>query len=104
MDVLERIKELCLSNGWTIYKLAEEAELTGSTLSNMFSRKTLPSLNTLMAICKAFNITPSQFFDKDGVMMTLSEEEQFFIQTLRGLNKSDKALVQTIMNELATRI
>lgn len=57
MDILERIKSLQNERGWTNYQLAQEAAMTQSTLTNMFTRKTLPSLTTLIAICEAFEIT-----------------------------------------------
>ncbi|MEG9430211.1 MAG: helix-turn-helix transcriptional regulator, partial [Christensenellaceae bacterium] len=66
IDVLERILELKNERGWSLYKLADEAMLTQSTLSNMFTRKTMPSLYTLNQICEAFGITMSEFFN-DGV-------------------------------------
>ncbi|MEG9430655.1 MAG: helix-turn-helix transcriptional regulator, partial [Christensenellaceae bacterium] len=66
MDVLERINALRKERGWSIYRLADEAMLTQSTLSNMFTRKTMPSLYTLNQICEAFGITMSEFFN-DGV-------------------------------------
>lgn len=47
MDILDRITELREERGWSVYKLAEESGLTQSTLANMFSRKTMPSIATL---------------------------------------------------------
>ena len=39
MDILERITELRKERNWSVYKLADEAGLTQSTLANMFTRK-----------------------------------------------------------------
>lgn len=84
-DVLERIQELRKMKGWTIYRLAEESELTQSTIANMFTRKTLPSISTLVALCNAFGITLSQFFDADS--------KEFEIKnTYNLLNEEDKKL------------
>ena len=65
MTTLEKIDKLRIQRGWSIYKLAEEAVLTQSTLYNLYSRKAEPKLSTLRAICDAFEITLSEFFDKD---------------------------------------
>lgn len=35
MDILEKIDKLRIVKGWTLYKLAEESEITQLTLSNM---------------------------------------------------------------------
>lgn len=62
MDILEKINKLRLERGWSVYKLAEESGLTQSTIANMFSRKTMPSISTLTQICNAFGISLSEFF------------------------------------------
>lgn len=70
MDVLSRIKTLMEARGWTAYRLASEAGLTESTIQNLFRRNGIPPLPTLEAVCSAFGITLSQFFDDDMVECT----------------------------------
>ena len=67
MTALEKIDKLRVQRGWSIYKLAEEAMLTQSTINNLYSRKAEPKLSTLRAICDAFEITLSEFFAEDDV-------------------------------------
>ena len=50
MDILKRINQLREEKGWTMYKLADESMITQSTLANMYTRNTMPSLSTLLAI------------------------------------------------------
>ena len=57
MDVLARIEELRKQKGWTMYKLGNEAGLTPSTLTNMYTRGTSPSIGTLSAICAALGVS-----------------------------------------------
>ena len=87
MDVVKRIKDLIDERGWTIYQLTVEADIGQSTLSNMFSRGTMPSVATLLKICDALGISVSQFFDdvseKD---VTLREKE--LLKHFRKLPKS----------------
>ena len=66
MEILERINNLKNERGWSIYKLAEESGITQSTLANMFSRKTMPSISTLKQLCDAFGISLAQFFDYES--------------------------------------
>ena len=61
-DAAARIRQLLAQRGWSIYRLAEQAHIPQSTLSNMFSRGNQPSLATLELICDALGITLSQFF------------------------------------------
>lgn len=62
MDILAKIHQLTDARGWSIYRLSKECGLSESTLRNLFSRNTMPSIPTLEAICGAFGITLSQFF------------------------------------------
>lgn len=43
MDVLERIKQYMEEREWSDYKLAKEANLSTSTVTNIFSRNTAPT-------------------------------------------------------------
>ncbi len=78
MDANERIKKLLEERGWTAYRLAKESGISDATIGNLFRRNTLPTLPTLEAICKGFNITLSQFFaEGDMVEMTPELKELF---------------------------
>lgn len=98
MDVLERINKLRIERGWSVYKLAEECEVTPSTIANMFSRGTLPSITTLMSICKGCGITLAEFF-AEGKEEKTSIEERNLLKNFRKLSKKNKdAIVQLIKN------
>ena len=66
MDIQGRIRELMEERSWTEYRLAKEANLSHSTVANMFNRNNAPTFPTLEAICNAFQMTLSQFFCEDG--------------------------------------
>lgn len=88
MNILDKINKLRLERGWSINKLALEACLTQSTVQNMFWRKnSLPSLSTLTAICKAFNIDLCEFFNDQPDKMIPTEEEMEFLKYFRLLSK-----------------
>ncbi|MEG9430331.1 MAG: helix-turn-helix transcriptional regulator, partial [Christensenellaceae bacterium] len=76
--------------------LADEAMLTQSTLSNMFTRKTMPSLYTLNQICEAFGITMSEFFN-DGVEVS---EETRLLSMFRELDEKDRRTILSIAEVL----
>lgn len=100
MDILERIKSLQKQRGWSNYQLAQEAAMTQSTLTNMFSRNTMPSITTLISICDAFEISLSQFFCEDETTPILSYEEIKLIQKYRQLSKKNKNAINVLINEL----
>lgn len=76
MDITEKIYQLNEVRGWTIYKLAKEAGVSPSTLTNMIRRGTSPSLMTIERLCQAYGMTLVQFF-YDGEERVLLTERQY---------------------------
>ncbi len=78
MDVLDRLRKLQSDFGWSDYRIAKEAGLSPGTVSNVYKRNNIPNITTLEAICKAFNISLSQFFsDNDSIELTPELKELF---------------------------
>lgn len=99
MDVKARLKQLMDERGWTIYKVAKEADIPWSTVRNMFKRNTEPSITTLECICRGMGITLPQFFDTEN-QMGLTVEQRQFIQQWNKLNNRDKRLVGELLDAL----
>ena len=99
MDVKARLQQLMDERGWTIYRLAKEADIPWSTLRNVFKRDTEPSIATLECICKGMGITLPQFFDEDNTM-GLTDEQRQLIEGWSRLNDSNKHLVSELVNAL----
>ena len=101
MDALRKINAIRLERGWSIYRLSVESDLPQSTLVNMFSRETQPSIATLEAICKGFGITLAEFFEEDEadcgeVMSEVELTEAFF-----ALPRESQKLISRLMKELS---
>lgn len=78
MTTLDRIKFLMQERGWSQGQLAKMAGLPRSTVTNMFRRETEPSLTSLIAIGKAFGLTPMQVLSMGNTMVELTPEQQEF--------------------------
>lgn len=102
MDTHSRLQKLMSDRGWTEYRLAKESGLSESTLKNIFRRNTVPSIPTLEAICKAFNITLSQFF-ADGDMVELTPELKDLFDSWISLTPEQKDAVQRMMSAMNTK-
>ena len=96
MDVNGRIRELLEERGWTEYRLAKEAGLSQSTISNLFKRNTVPSVSTLELICGGFGISLSQFFS-EGNMVELSEEQRKFFLDWTSLTAHEKEIISALV-------
>ncbi len=99
MDVKARIQQLMEERGWTFYRLAKEANISWSTLRNMFKRNNDPSIYTLECICKGMGMTLPQFFDVDN-QMGLTDEQRQLIQQWSRLNDRNKRLVSELVDAL----
>ena len=100
MNVLEKIKKMQAERGWSTYKLSYESGLTQSTLSNMFTRGTCPTVDTLEKICEAFGISLSEFFEEDERKIYASKEERDLLNKYRALSDKEKDAVRSTVNAL----
>lgn len=84
--IFTRINELCIENNFSMYKLSKESGVALSTLSGIFSGNHLPSIPTLLKVCKTFNITLSDFFAIERSPYTLTEADMQLISAIKSLS------------------
>lgn len=94
MDVLERIDELRKERGWSINYLAMESELTQSTINNLYVRHTEPKISTLRAICNAFEISLSDFFNEKH------DNDDELIRYVKSLSKESKQALLILLKNI----
>jgi len=100
LDTLKRIKQLRDERKWSNYRLAKEANLSQTTLRNLFSRNTLPSIPTLEAICDGLGITLSQFFAKGKEPVELSDEQREMLNMWNTLGDEQKTALLELLKKL----
>ena len=94
MNVVQKIRQLQNERNWTDYRLAQEANISQSSLATLFSRQTPPKLEMLQSICNAFGLTLSQFFLENENIEILSDTEKKMLQVFRKLSpKQQKGLI-----------
>ena len=99
MDTQKRIRELMEERRWTDYRLAKEANLSHSTVTNMFNRNNAPTLPTLEAVCRAFGITLAQFFAEGGEAQ-LTEDQQKLFSKWSTLTDRQKQILLELMDAI----
>ncbi len=100
MDITERIRQLNAMRGWTIYKLAKEARVSPSTLTNMIRRGNSPSLSTLERLCSAYGITLVQFFYDNEDMVQLTDDQREHLEQWNRLTERQKRAVDLFIQGL----
>lgn len=101
MDVIGKIEKLMKERGWSAYKLADESALTPSTVGNMFSRGTVPTIYTLQQICEAFGITLAEFFAEEVTLN--SQDEVAVLGYYRKLDHKNKVVVRKLTEFMASQ-
>ncbi len=100
MNVIEKLTELKENSGWTDYRIAKEAGLSPSTISNIFMRNTIPRVDTLEAICGVFDLTLAQFFQEDEETVLLSKEQSEMFSQWAKLPKKKKNAFKYLLDTI----
>lgn len=100
MDIKQRLEMLMNERGWTIYRVAKEANIPWSTVRNMFKRNTEPSVATLESICTGMGISLSQFFDVDNTL-GMTQEQRNLLESYNVLSDENKRIISQLIQALA---
>lgn len=99
-DIVDALIELREIKHWTNYKVAVESDLPMSTISNVFNKKSMPQLDTLLAICKGFGINPSQLFGSKEKYEKLNDDESEIIKLWKKIDPKSQVVIKNLMNLL----
>lgn len=100
MNILDRINVLLNQRNWTAYRLAQEADIPQSTLSNIFNRPNEPTVSTLEVICKGFGISLSEFFAETGDMVALTPENREILDNWARLSDEQRRMLLGFLKAL----
>ncbi|GMB01663.1 helix-turn-helix transcriptional regulator [Pelosinus sp. IPA-1] len=76
MTIAERIIQLRTKKGYSTNKLSQLAEIGQATLREIEIGKKSPNIITLEKICKALEISLSDFFSEDGISTTNHDDNE----------------------------
>ena len=94
--VAQRVDDLRIKRGWSIYKLSQESGVPAPTISKWFQTKLYPSIPILMQICNGFGITMANFFADDDLVQ-ISPEHRKLIDDFSALNKGEQEAVKAFI-------
>ena len=88
---------MCDERNWSLYTLAEKADIPYSSLNSAINRDSAPKTDTLERICDAFGISLAQFFIDDEEVEVLDKEEKRLVALFRKLPApKQKALLELL--------
>lgn len=100
MTVLERILQLKEQRGWTEYRLSEESGIAQTTISSWFRKNVNPSVSSLENICKAFNITMSEFFAFENTPVSLTDKQKSMLENWNKLSEYQQDLLLKLLKSM----
>lgn len=98
--VIDRIDALRVKSGMSIYKLAQEALISESTLKKLLRRQTFPNILTIYRLCEVLQVSVSEFFDFDTDAVKIAEERLTLISAFEALSPNNKWLVLELIKNL----
>ena len=100
MEILEHIKQLRDSRGWSNYRLAKEAKISEGSLNNLFRLNNQPTIPTLEALCAGFGITLSQFFAESDEAVVLNTEQKEMLEMWNTLTQDQKTALLELLRKM----
>ena len=100
LDIVGRIRKENEKRGWTVYRLAKEANLSHSTLTNMMHRGTCPSLTTIENVCEAYGITLAEFLHGQADLIHLNAEQKRHLDRWNLLTEKQQRAVELFIDGL----
>ena len=88
---VRRIRGLMERSGYNTYLLSKYSGVSISSLSAMLEKNAQPRVGTIEKICRAFDITISQFFDRSSA--DLSKNQQKLFASFNSLDKEHQRQV-----------
>ena len=78
---------------WSEYTLAQNSNLTQSTISTWYRKQLQPSVASLEKICNGFGITLAQFFSEEDLLQSLTVEQKELLELWQSLSPIQKSAV-----------
>ena len=99
MRIIDKIEEMRIKRGWSVYKLAQLSGLSEKCTYNWYQRGSTPTIQALTGICDAFGITMSQLFAESNLVELDAETKAVFDDWLllsQEQREAVKVMIKTI--------
>ncbi len=93
--IVDRVDSLRVEQNYSIYELAQKADVSENTLKGIYKRKGFPNVFTIYRLCQAFEITVSEFFLTDENSKAFTKKELELLAIFNNLSpKAQDALLE----------
>lgn len=83
MELGEKLKYFRESKKMSIYRLAQEADISQGHLSDLENGRNQPTIDTLKRLLAPMGVTLAEFFNEDNEISILTEKEKEIVALFR---------------------
>lgn len=83
MELGEKLKYFRESKKMSIYRLAQEADISQGHLSDLENGRNQPTIDTLKRLLAPMGVTLAEFFNEDNEISILTEKEKELVALFR---------------------
>ena len=95
INVNERIHELMPAKRWTPYELSNQTDISANAIYDWFKKGSVPTLQNIIRICEALEISLEQFFC--GGSYRYTDEENKILEEWVSLSDLEKHTLTNLM-------
>lgn len=102
IDILGRITKHRMSRDWSEYQLAQQSGIPQSTISTWYRKQMLPTLSSLDKICRAFDMTMSQFLSENDSLTEITPDQKELLNKWELLTSAQKNAFLNLMESITS--
>lgn len=97
----KKIKEIRVLNKLTQEQFSDSIGIEPSSLSNIETGKSFPSLPTILNVISTYKVNAQEFFSMDYAELSDKTIEKEMIKIIKSQNKENKKVLYRILREFA---
>lgn len=98
--VVDRIDQLRVERGYSVSKLSGKANLSENTLKYIYKKRSFPTLQTLLRLCQALDITLWKFFLFQEAPFQFGLEEFDLLKNYEKLPEYSRQLIAELIKHM----
>ena len=102
-DVLQRITELRMARGLSVYRLARLSGIPQSTIATWYQKNLYPPIDKIEKVCNAMDVSLADFFRTSEDYFVGSAEDALLLEKWHTLPEDERKTIEALLNLLSDK-